>query len=586
MTNQRSIAVLPFQNISSDTENEYFADGMTEELINALAQIEGLKVTARTSSFAYKKEKKDVRVIGNELGVSTVLEGSIRKAGERIRITAQLIRTDDGFNIWSERFNRELTDIFQLQDEISLLIAEKIRENFGHLEIGEHLVLPKTANVEAYQQFLKGRFYQLNWNLEDFSRAITSYQLSIKLDSNFHQPYFGIAQCYFIMASWYVMDKENALAAADQYLKKGLAIQPESPEGYFALATHAFWVNWEAYEGLEHLTKALALAPNDTESLEASAECYTALGLFEEALHCIDKALESNPLSANHCYTKGNIYYLQGHLDKALLWMNKALDIDPAWDLALRIKACCFILKKDKPALSSFLAAVPDLNSASDLMLLYQARNEAVKVEPSKKSSSQIVYLPWEVYLPLYNGDINVAIQALKKGIEKRLGQYVNFMNDPFLEPLRQHATFHQLCQNTFPNATISAVEPAPAPPNTPRLTEQEIESFKMALRTTMEEKEAYLNPDLSLRSLSDEIGLHPNKLSWLLNEIIGQNFSEFVNGYRLSAFQAKTGKPAYEHLTILGLAYECGYNSKTVFNNFFKKTTGMTPSAWLRAQR
>ena len=155
MIDEKSIAVLPFENMSSDPENEYFSDGMTEEIINALSRIEGLKVTARTSSFVFKHHKQDVRKIGKDLGVSLVLEGSVRKSGERLRITAQLIRTDDGFHIWSENFDRKMTDIFELQDEVSLLIADKIREHFGHLHIQEHLVDVLTDNIDAYQLFSK-----------------------------------------------------------------------------------------------------------------------------------------------------------------------------------------------------------------------------------------------------------------------------------------------------------------------------------------------------------------------------------------------------------------------------------------------
>ena len=131
--NYKSIAILPFLNLSSDSENEYFSDGITEELINALTSIKGLKVTARTSSFAFKGKQMDVRHIGNELGVSTILEGSVRKSKNRVRISTQLVRTDDGFQIWSSRFDRELVDIFELQDEISREIAEKLRENFEKL---------------------------------------------------------------------------------------------------------------------------------------------------------------------------------------------------------------------------------------------------------------------------------------------------------------------------------------------------------------------------------------------------------------------------------------------------------------------
>lgn len=582
--NQKSIAVLPFHNISADIENEYFADGMTEELIIALGRVDGLKVTARTSSFTYKEKKKDVRVIGNELGVSTVLEGSIRKSGKRIRITAQLIRTDNGFHIWSESFNRELTDIFQLQDEISLLIAEKIRENFGHLEIEDHLIRAKTSNIEAYQQYLKARFYQLNWNYDDFSRAIDFYKLSIKLDPRFYQSYFGIVQCCGIMAAWNFSDKQAALKEADYYLKKGLAIQAESPEGYFTLATNSFWVNWNANDGLSYLKKALSLAPNDTESLEASAECHTALGQFEEALECINTALESNPLSANHCYTKGNVYYLQRNFNEALKWMNNALDIDPKWDLALQIKACCYILKKDRTALEALIESTPEITNRQALLSLYEVRNENRQIERDDFGDMPTGYLPWDVYAPLYTGQTTTAIQALRQGIKNRFGQYVNFLHDPLLEPLREHPAYQQLGQQTFFSEKTAELPVAPKLQATAKLSEREIEHFKKAVRTTMESENLYRNPDLTLRSLAEQIALHPNKLSWLLNEIMGINFNEFINAYRLADFQSKAGTPEFAHFTILGLAYECGFNSKSVFNEFFKKSTGLTPSAWLRA--
>jgi len=211
--NSKSIAVLPFLNIGKD-ENEYFADGISEEIINALTKIEGLKVTARTSSFFYKNKPLDARHIGNELGVETLLEGSVRIIKERVRITAQLIRTDNGFHIWSENFDWELSDIFELQDEISLLIADKIRENFGHFDVQEHLVATPTNNIEAYKLFLRGRSFQLNWRLEDISTAITFYKKSVAIDPLFADAYVGIGWCYGILASWQFIDLKEGLAKA------------------------------------------------------------------------------------------------------------------------------------------------------------------------------------------------------------------------------------------------------------------------------------------------------------------------------------------------------------------------------------
>jgi adenylate cyclase len=584
LIDQKSIAVLPFRNLSTDPENDFFADGVTEELLIALGQITGLKVTARTSSFAYKGHQKDVRIIGNELGVSTVLEGSVRKVGNRIRITAQLIRTDNGFTIWSERFDRELSDIFQLQDEISLLIAEQIRENFGHIDISDHLILTKTNHIDAYQQYLKGRLYQLNWSLEEFERAIACYQLSTQLDPAYSEPHFGLVQCYSIMAGWRVMDREEALRKADEHLRTGLALQPESAPAYFSQATRCFWVEWKAHEALQFLKKALSISPNDTESLEQAAECYMALGQFEEAFTHIDQALKRNPLSANHHYTKGNIYYLQGQYLQAIHWMNRALRIDQHWELAAQVKACCLILQGNGPVLEQFLNQHPGINNQDGLRTLFQLlQREGKKMSTFEPEANP--YLPFEVYFPLYQGNAKKAFAALQEGVSNRYGQFINFSNDPLMRPLHQQASFHTLVKTTFPVPQVEADKATPSAPSS-KLSKEEIVAYKEALQTVITTDEVYLDADLTLRSLAKRINLHPNKLSWLLNDTLQQNFNEYINGHRLSAFQQKALNPAFSHYSILGLAYECGFNSKSVFNEFFKRSTGLTPSAWLRQHR
>ena len=180
----KSIAVLPFVNMSSSVDNEYFSDGMTEEIINALAKIKELKVTSRTSSFFFKNRNIPISEIGNELKVSTILEGSIRLASKQMRITAQLIDVADDFHFWSETWDRELDNIFEIQDEISLIIADKLREHFGHFEIQEHLVEKQTDNINAYEYSLKAKFLRNKWNPEDVKTAISLYEKALELDPN------------------------------------------------------------------------------------------------------------------------------------------------------------------------------------------------------------------------------------------------------------------------------------------------------------------------------------------------------------------------------------------------------------------
>lgn len=586
MHTQKSIVVLPFENISSDPENEYFADGVTEEIINALSKVEGLKVTARTSSFAYKNNPKDIRIIGNELGVSTALEGSIRKSGSRIRISTQLIRTDNGFQVWSESFDRDLTDIFELQDEISLLIADKIRENFGHLEIKEHLVTTQTSNVDAYSTYLKGRFFQLRWNVDDFYKATQAYEKSISLDPGFFKPYFGLVQCYGLMAAWnFAEDKAMALNQANYYLIAGLKINDQTSEAHFALATKSLWVEWKPYEALRHLNQALAINPNDSESLEAAAEAHIALGHFEEASTCINKALEVNPLSANHHFTLGNIYYLQQEYSKALVCFERSLQIDPTWDFSLQVSACCYVLMGNREALDHLIEDHAELTDGYLFTHLYDAIHCGKSINVAELPQLNDVYFPWSLWTLIYADKRMDAFHHLKSCIENKQGQYLNFQREPLNNPLKSLDEYKSLIQSVF-DKPICEDHQGENGKSSVLIPEEDQAYYMLKLEQLMEEDQLYTLENLSLRSLAKEIDLHANRLSWLINEVLGKNFNEYINGLRVEAFKKKALEPAFSHFSILGIAYECGFNSKSVFNDFFKKSEGMTPSAWLKSQK
>ena len=213
-TANKTIAVLPFVNMSADPDNEYFSDGITEELSNALTKVDGLLVTSRTSSFAFKGKNEEVRKIGEQLGVNTVLEGSVRKTGNKVRITAQLINTADGYHLWSEVYDRKLEDIFAVQDEIARIITNKLREKLTTEGSKESLVKPATENIEAYNLYLKGLFYWNKWTPEDRKKAIKIYEEAIEKEPNFALPYSGLANCYSILGSTSQMDSKIAFPKA------------------------------------------------------------------------------------------------------------------------------------------------------------------------------------------------------------------------------------------------------------------------------------------------------------------------------------------------------------------------------------
>ncbi len=239
----KSIAVLPFVNISNDPEQEYFSDGITEEILNSLAHLKNLRVAGRTSSFYFKGKNFDLRKIGQKLNVNTVLEGSVRRQGNKLRITAQLINVEDGYHIWSERYDREMDDIFAIQDEIAFAITEKLKITL--LE-GEKDIINKnpTENKEAYDLYLKGRFY-LNKRGGGFKIALAYFQQSVEIDPEFALPYAGMAEGYAILAFYCVMPPNEVIPKAKQCAEKAIQLNATQVEAYTTLAFISTIYEWD-----------------------------------------------------------------------------------------------------------------------------------------------------------------------------------------------------------------------------------------------------------------------------------------------------------------------------------------------------
>tara|TARA_Y100001980_G_C14556884_1_gene352297 strand:- start:5259 stop:7061 length:1803 start_codon:yes stop_codon:yes gene_type:complete len=592
-SSNKSIVVLPFVNMSTDVENEYFSDGITEEIINALTTVKGLKVIARTSSFAFKNKNIDVRSIGQQLGVSTVLEGSVRKAKNRVRITAQLISTDDGTHYWSKNFDRDLEDIFAIQDEISVHIADQIRENFGHLNIQEHLIEAPTQNMEAYDLYLKGRYQHLMWDGQGIANAIELYEQCVAIDPSFALPYFGLAYCYAMAGSW--GNNKDLLQMSEEDLSKGFNLDKHSYVGYFSKATLSFWGQWDFIKGHEFFQKAIELNPSYTEAEEGLCELYTAVGYFEKALWHTDNILRINPLSPNHYFTKANIYYLKGDYTKALECIETSLSINPDFTHPLALKQLCLILSKDYEKLNDFLDQTPLAERPEECRVLYKLVNPEDKIDIDISGVSSMIkedsggsLFPWQLFLLVHLDKHEMALDFLEENIRMRTGQIMNFMNIPLLKPLHQYQRFQDLVQVVFrrellpPHREINLqITPSKA-----LMSEAEIDMVLEVSEKGMKEEKWFQNPSLTLRDLADKMNISSNKLSWLLNERIGQNFNEYINGFRLEDFKENALNPANSHLTLLAIAYESGFNSKTVFNVFFKKVEGMTPKAWLRSNQ
>ena len=294
----KSIAVLPFINMSADADNEYFSDGLSEELLNLLAKVDGLKVAARTSSFKFKKSEADIAEIGQKLNVATVLEGSVRKSGNQARITAQLIKVDDGFHMWSETYDRELDNIFEVQDEIARAIVDALK-----LPLLGHDAQPLTStnateNFAAYDLYLVGRHHGREYSEAGFKKAIEYFLAALEIDPSFASAYSGLADTYLLLSDYGDLPQGEALELARNASERALAIDPSSPE---ALTSMGLLLNNLGSNSKAEVffKKALEVNPNYVNAL-----LWNANGLYNqhrntEALSMVKRAMTVDPLSHN-----------------------------------------------------------------------------------------------------------------------------------------------------------------------------------------------------------------------------------------------------------------------------------------------
>lgn len=319
-----SIAVLPFANMSADPDNEYFSDGLTEELLNVLAKNPDLKVTGRTSSFAFKGKQEDLRAIGQKLGVGTLLEGSVRKAGNRVRITAQLVSAADGFHLWSETYDRVLDDIFAVQDEIA-----------GAVSTAMHVTLigvsdkKKTVDPESYSLALRARQSYWQMNKESLSMAVELYRKALEIDPQYAQAWAGLSLTYAIRIAYGHSEHDNEYTLAREAAEKALSLDDQLPEAHDAMCWVYTALELRVREGEPHIRRAYELAPNDSEIISSMATWELIRGNFDKAAGLARKSIELDPLNPFTYRELGRILLFAGRLDEARDMLNRVLDMSP-----------------------------------------------------------------------------------------------------------------------------------------------------------------------------------------------------------------------------------------------------------------
>ncbi len=606
----KSIAVLPFVNMSSSEDNEYFSDGMTEEIINALSKIKELKVTSRTSSFFFKNKKIPLSQIGEDLNVSTILEGSIRLSGNKMRITAQLINVIDDYHFWSETFDRSLEDIFAVQDEISLLIADKLREHLGHFSIADHLVDTPEVPVEIYKRYLKGRYHMLKMNLPDTEKGISILQDVIKVQPNFTLAYLGVHQGYMFLGAIGILPQQEAFGKGKFYLDKAIELDENSPECQYSLAGISYWQNWDLDTSFQHLNKALELRPTYADAYLSMTPTLLTAGKPEAALHYIDKAIQLDPFSSMNYYFKGLIYHRLENFEKAIPYFEKSISLDANFIFSKILWASCLLLMgRLTESLKMFQELPKDglgtLSKLGGTTLVYISLGDHDKTEEGiakLKEAMQTDLMGWALYLLLLSyswmGKYDDAIELIEQGITQRSPMIISISSEPILKPLYSIPRFQELLEQIIgkkyflnflkkenkENHHTLLAEPIIAKKK-PLLDAATNEAFSKKLLDLITNEEPYLDPNLTLKKLSDLLDIHPNQLSWLLNQSFDKSFNDFINHYRVVTFKQIALDSKNAHITLIGLAYESGFNSKTVFNTYFKKETGTTPKKWLQSK-
>ena len=295
---EASVAVIPFTNMSADPDNEYFSDGITDDIIVALTQVKGLKVAARTSSFSYKGKSTELATIGQVLGVRSVLQGSVRRAGNRVRVTAQLMGAADGYQLWSARYDRDLSDIFAIQDEIACAIVAESQQSLGLVHKTTQLVVRPTDDLEAYQLFLRGREAANRRSPDGFRAALDLFQQALARDPHYAHVYAALGDVYTAMGAYVILPKAEAAQQAEQALREAMRLAPS------LAVVHARWAQLKLqlcddwYEAGAYLERALQLDPHDAIAHTYSAVLHSMLGNLEQSRASAARAVAADPLSA------------------------------------------------------------------------------------------------------------------------------------------------------------------------------------------------------------------------------------------------------------------------------------------------
>ena len=442
----KSIAVLPLLNESGDPGDEYFSEGLSEELIAALAQIRGLKVIGRSSSFRFKDKKEDSKTIGEKLGVSTLLEGTVRKQGDQVRIVAELVNAADGSELWSRTFDRELKDIFVVQSEI----AENVATSLELTLLGTNDSSAKNAatkSVEAHNAYLQGHFYFERRNLEDYRKSVGFFDEATRLD-----PDYALAYAERSEARTWIGDlgsEKKAWAAAGTDAEKAVRIDPYLAEAHAALGWVRFFIDWKFAEGLAEIRRATELSPGNPTANDLLSRVVVYLGQLQEAENLARQAIEFDPLAYQARASLARILFVEGKLDEAAATAREAAELQPTAASSHRWQVFVAIQRGDGAGAVREAQLEPNEGYRHfELALAHYTRGDRPAADAAlagliAKDRDFLAFQVAEVYA--WRGETNKAFEWLQVAWENHDTGLLSLLIDPLMRGLRHDARYKGL---------------------------------------------------------------------------------------------------------------------------------------------
>ena len=443
---EKSIAVLPLINESGDPKDEYFSDGLSEELIVALAQINGLKVIGRSSSFRFKDRKEELKTIGEKLGVTTLLDGTVRKQGDRVRIVAELVNAADGIQLWTRTFDRELRDIFAVQQEIARAVAQSLKVTL--LGSQDRSTQMATNSVEAHNAYLQGHFHFLRRDVEDYRKAISYFDQAIQFDPDYALVYAERSEAWSLLGDL-AGERPSAYPKARRDAEKAVAIAPELAEAHAALGWVRFLAEWKFAEGFRELKRAKELSPANPTANDLLARVIVYMGRIDEAERQAREAVELDPLSVSAQFNLARVLFYAGKLDEADAAGRKMAELQPSaasngrWQVLVAVqrgdgeKALREAQLEPRQIHNRFCAS-----AAYDLLGDHQAA-DAVLTDLIANSRDRLAYQIAQVYA--IRNDADKAFEWLQIAFDNHDGGMLSLAVEPLLRGLRDDPRYKNL---------------------------------------------------------------------------------------------------------------------------------------------